>query len=52
VRHQKRLVQHGQARQLDWAVSESACLGEVSTVERRVGGGVADDDLWTLLLVA
>ena len=45
VLHQERPVEHGQARQLNWSVTERAGLGEVSTVERRVGGGVAYDEL-------
>ena len=50
--HQERLVEHGQARQLDRAITERAGLGKLSPVERRVGSGVAYDDLQTLLLVA
>ena len=52
VLHEERPVEHGQARQLDWAVTQRAGLGELSTVERRVGGCVAYDKLQTLLLVA
>jgi len=37
---------------LDRTVTERAGLGELSPVERRVGGGVAYDDLQALVLVA
>ena len=52
VLHQQGLVEHGQVRQVDRAVAERAGLGELPSVERRVGGGVADDGLQALLLVA
>ena len=49
--HEQRLVEHGEARQLDWLLAEGAGLGEPAAVERRVGGGVADHGLQALLLV-
>ena len=52
VLHKQGPAEYGQARQVDRAVAERAGFGELSSVERRVGGGVAYDDLKTLLLVA
>ena len=51
VLHEQGLVEHGEALELDRAVAEGAGLGQPPTVERRVGGGVADDGLQALLLM-
>jgi hypothetical protein len=51
VLHEQGPVEHGEALELDRAVAEGAGLGLPPTVERRVGGGMADDGLQALLLV-